>query len=155
VWGSLLRRMHTRVLFVAAFGALATGTMLMLLSAALDGAIAVMYLGFFVWGFGFGGGVPLSEYIWARYYGRRYIGAVRSVGVPLGIVFGASGSLAVAKYFDVTGSYTGAFVALAVCYVLGALTIFVSREPPPKVLPADVAATEAQSPPLLEATPAS
>lgn len=135
-WGWSLRRFETRVLFAGAFCMCGLGTLIMLGASRLDAAIVPMYVGFFAWGFGFGGGIPLSEYIWARYYGRRYIGAVRSVGVPLGIVFGSSGSLTVAWYFDRYGDYTGAFIGLLGCYALGAVAILVSRQPPPKMPPA-------------------
>ncbi len=154
VWGWSLRRVETRVLFSGAFLCCGVGTLLMLAGDALDGSVAVMYLGFFVWGFGFGGGVPLSEYIWARYYGRRYIGAVRSVGVPLGLVFGSSGSVAVAWYFDAYGTYTGAFIGLLGCYLAGALTILASRQPPPKVQPPTGEPSEDATAPALEPSPA-
>ena len=153
-WGWSLRRVETRVLFAGAFACCGAGTLVMLAASGMDNAIVVMYLGFFIWGFGFGGGVPLSEYIWARYYGRRYIGSVRSVGVPLGIVFGSSGSLAVAWYFDAYGSYTGAFIGLLGCYAAGALAIFVSRQPPPKVQPPETAPREASTAHALDASPA-
>jgi len=141
-WGWSLRRFETRVLFAGAFGACGLGTLIMLIASRLDAPLVPMYAGFFAWGFGFGGGIPLSEYIWARYYGRRYIGAVRSVGVPIGIVFGSSGALAVAWYFDTYGTYTGAFIGLLGCYLAGALAILMSRQPPPKVPPVEVRPAE-------------
>ena len=150
VWGASLRRFETRILFAAAFVACGLGTLLMIAGNALDGSIPVMYAGFFTWGFGFGGGIPLSEYIWARYYGRRYIGAVRSVGIPVGLVFGSSGSVAVAWYFDATGSYTGAFFALLGCYAAGAVAILMSRQPPPKVQPPTP--IEREDAPVIEAS---
>lgn len=102
--------------------------------AAETGSEAVMYLAFLVWGLGFGGGIPLSEFIWAKYYGRRYLGAVRSVGVPFGIVFGASGGLLLARYYDVVGNYRGAWLALTGVCLVGVCLIAVSREPRRKVV---------------------
>ncbi|MGE3793059.1 MAG: MFS transporter [Dehalococcoidia bacterium] len=132
-WGWLLARLHVRVLFAFSFALAATGGVLMVV-AAETGSAAVMYLAFLVWGLGFGGGIPLSEFIWAKYYGRRYLGAVRSVGVPFGIVFGASGGLLVARYYDVVGDYTGAWLALTGVYLVGVCLIAVSREPRRKVV---------------------
>lgn len=128
-WGWLLARTHVRVLFAFSFALAAAGGALMV-AAAESGLEPLMYLAFLVWGLGFGGGIPLSEFIWAKYYGRRYLGAVRSVGVPFGIVFGASGGLIVARYYDAVGDYTGAWLALTGVYLVGAVLIAISREPP-------------------------
>jgi hypothetical protein len=92
-----------------------------------------MLAGFFVWGLGFGGGVPLGEFIWAKYFGRVHIGAVRSIGMPIGIAFGAAGPLAVSALFDVSGTYTWAWLMLGSVYVAGAVAVLISREPPAKV----------------------
>lgn len=142
VWGWALARFHVRRLFASCFTLSGLGALVMLLSSH-TGTHWLMFPAFFLWGFGFGGGIPLSEYIWASYYGRRYIGAVRSVGVPFGIVFGASGGLLVARYFDATGSYTGAWFGMIGSYLIGAALILSSREPPPKVARAAVEAATA------------
>ena len=75
-----------------AFSISATGVVIMLIPAQA-GALPPMFVGFFCWGFGFGGTVPLSEFIWAKYFGRVHIGAVRGVGVPFTIMFGALGPI--------------------------------------------------------------
>jgi Na+/melibiose symporter-like transporter len=131
-WGWLLARFQVRLLFAFCFALAGVGAVLMVVADAA-GQRWLMYVALFVWGAGFGGGIPLSEFIWAKYYGRRHLGAVRSVGVPFGIVFGASGGLIVARYYDAVGDYTGAWLALVCCYVIGAVLIAISREPPPKV----------------------
>ncbi|MBM4416007.1 MAG: MFS transporter [Chloroflexi bacterium] len=130
-WGWLLARVHVRVLFAFCFLLAGVGATLMV-AADQFGLPWLMHAALFVWGAGFGGGIPLSEFIWAKYYGRRHIGAVRSVGVPFGIIFGASGGLVVARYYDAVGDYTGAWLTLVACYVVGATLIGISREPPPK-----------------------
>ena len=134
VWGWTLERHHPRQLATVAFTLSGTGAALML-AAAVSEALPVMYLGFFAWGFGFGGTLPLGEFLWAKYFGRRYIGAVRSVGVPFTIIFGSAGPILVGVYFDAFGAYDGAFLALVLVYAIGAATIFSSREPPPKAQP--------------------
>ena len=78
----------------------------------------------------------MGEFIWAKYFGRVYIGAVRGVGVPFTIVLGASGPLIAGLYFDRVGSYEGVFAALVAVYHTGALAILASREPPLKQVPA-------------------
>ncbi|MFN8585643.1 MAG: MFS transporter [Dehalococcoidia bacterium] len=131
-WGYTLARFHVRTLWVGSFSGMIVGVGLMLL-ARETGQLPLMLFGFFVWGLGFGGGVPLGEFIWAKYFGRVHIGAVRSIGMPIGIAFGAAGPLAVSTLFDATGTYTWAWLMLASVYVAGAVAVIVSREPPPKV----------------------
>ena len=147
VWGYLLQRVHVRYLSAMALCTGATGVVLMLVSAQ-TGWLGLMFVAFFCWGFGFGGTVPLGEFIWAKYFGRVYIGAVRGVGVPFTIVLGASGPLIAGLYFDRVGSYEGVFAALVAVYLTGALAILASRDPPLKQVPA----AAASSPPVPHAS---
>jgi OFA family oxalate/formate antiporter-like MFS transporter len=142
VWGWGLERFEARLLSTGAFALSATGVSLMLVATATD-ALPVLFLGFFAWGFGFGGTLPLGEFLWARYFGRRYLGAVRSVGVPFTIIFGSAGPILVGLYFDSTSTYEGAFLVLALIYVAGGATIFSSRQPPPKAEARQIANVEA------------
>ena len=135
VWGYFLQRVHVRYLSATALCTGATGVVLLLVSAQ-TGWLGLMFVAFFCWGFGFGGTVPLGEFIWAKYFGRVYIGAVRGVGVPFTIVLGASGPLIAGLYFDRVGSYEGVFAALVAVYLTGALAILASRDPPLKQVPA-------------------
>ncbi len=130
-WGWGLERFHARHLSTGAFMSSGTGAALMLIAAQTE-SLPVMFLGFFAWGFGFGGTIPLGEFLWAKYYGRRHIGAVRSVGVPFTIIFGSAGPILVGLYFDAFDGYEGAFLALVLVYIVGGATIFSSREPPAK-----------------------
>ncbi|MDA1062544.1 MAG: MFS transporter, partial [Chloroflexi bacterium] len=126
VWGYMLARFHVRTLWASCFALLGAGVVLMLAADSAE-SLPLMFTGFFVWGLGFGGGVPLGEFIWARYFGRVHIGAVRSVGMPLGIFFGASGPLAASWLFDLTDAYAASWLAMLVLYALGALAVLVSR----------------------------
>ncbi len=134
VWGYFLQRVHVRNLGATALSISATGVVTMLIAAQL-GALPLMFLGFFFWGFGFGGTVPLSEFIWAKYFGRVHIGAVRGVAAPFTIAFGALGPVLGGLYFDAVGSYEGVFAAFVVAYLSGAVAILASREPAPKRAP--------------------
>ena len=130
-WGFLLQRVHVRWLGASALTTSAAGVALMLLAAPL-GALPAVFAAFFCWGFGFGGTVPLSEFIFAKYFGRVHIGAVRGVGLPFTITLGAAGPILGGLWYDAFGSYEGAFAVFACTYLAGALAILVSREPPPK-----------------------
>ena len=137
VWGFFLQRVQARYLAATALSISATGVVLMLVSGQV-GSLPLMFFAFFCWGFGFGGTIPLSEFIWAKYFGRVHIGAVRGVGVPFTIVFGALGPILAGLYFDAAGSYGGVFAFFVAAYLTGALAILASREPPPKQVPAAV-----------------
>ncbi len=132
VWGWTLQRLPVRRLSASAFASSATGVMLIVLAARAD-MLELMWAGFFVWGFGFGGTIPIGEFIWARYFGRRYLGSVRGLAVPFTILFGSMGPISIALYFDATSRYGVAFGALILVYVVGGLLILSSREPPAKV----------------------
>ncbi len=132
VWGYLLQRIHVRYLAATSLLSCATGIVLMLASAQ-SGWFALMFVAFGFWGFGFGGTVPLSEFIWAKYFGRVHIGAIRGASVPLMVVFQGSGPILGGIYFDVFNSYTGIFVIFVAAHIIGAVAILVSREPPAKV----------------------
>lgn len=132
VWGWTLQRLPVRRLSASAFAASATGVTLIVFAARAD-LLGLMWFGFFVWGFGFGGTIPIGEFIWARYFGRRYLGSVRGLAVPFTILFGSLGPISIALYFDATSRYGVAFGALAAVYVVGGLLILSSREPSSKI----------------------
>lgn len=132
VWGWTLQRLPVRRLSGSAFAASATGVALIVFAARAE-MLELMWGGFFVWGFGFGGTIPIGEFIWARYFGRRYLGSVRGLAVPFTILFGSLGPISIALYFDATSRYGIAFGALTAVYIVGGLLILSSREPPAKV----------------------
>ncbi len=131
VWGWTLQRFPVRRLSASAFASSAIGVALIVTATRAD-LLALMWGGFFIWGFGFGGTIPIGEFIWARYFGRRYLGSVRGLAVPFTILFGSLGPISIALYFDATSRYGVAFGALTVVYIVGGMLILASREPPAK-----------------------
>ena len=85
VWGYSLQHMAPKRLVVTAFSISSVGVGFMLIAAAV-GAQAILFLGFFLYGFGFGGTIPLGESLWAYYFGRAHIGAIRGISQPLTII---------------------------------------------------------------------
>lgn len=132
VWGYLLQRVHVRYLCATSLSACAIGIAAMLISAQ-TGTLGLMYPAFFCWGFGFGGTIPLSEFIWAKYFGRVHIGAIRGASAPFIVFLQALGPIIGGLYFDFTATYTGIFIVFAAAHIIGAITILASREPPQKV----------------------
>ena len=131
VWGHFLQRLQVRHLCATSLSSCAAGVALMLVSA-YAGSLLLMFVAFLCWGFGFGGTVPLSEFIWAKYFGRVHIGAVRGISLPYIVVFQALGPILGGIYFDHLGSYTGVFAGFLVAHLIGAIVILASREPSAK-----------------------
>ena len=127
-WGWLIDFVSPKLLAAAGFMMSAIAIIVILVSAKA-GATGVMTAGFLLMGLGYGGLAPLQEVVWASYFGRRYLGAVRGVALPFALFLGAGGPLAVQIYFDRVGNYDGAFVALGVAWALAAVLVMMVRRP--------------------------
>jgi len=141
-WGWALGRASPQYLSVGAFAFAGSGTLLLLAATATE-SMPVLLLAFVLWGFGFGGVTPLSEYMWAAHFGRRYLGAVRSAAVPAQVIATALGPLLVALSFDAANSYRSAFAAMVAVYGVGALIVAGMRAPLPARPVATINAAEA------------
>jgi hypothetical protein len=73
--------------------------------------------------------MPLQEVIWGGFFGRRYLGAVRSAGLPFALLLGAGAPLAVSYYHDLSGSYDGALIVVASLNLLAGLLLLLLPEP--------------------------
>jgi MFS transporter, OFA family, oxalate/formate antiporter len=112
IWGHFIDLLDARPL--AAAGAATTGLgLLVIVLAARAGSPAMVCAGYVVLGIGWGGMVPLQEVIWARFFGRAHLGAVRSAALPFAILLSAAGPLVTSYYYDVVGNYDGALLAVA------------------------------------------
>jgi MFS family permease len=112
LWGYAMDHWDPKKL--ASAGAVITGISMIVITASVNAtADWAVYFGFVLLGFGWGGMIPLQEVIWASYFGRRFLGAVRSAGLPFALVLGAGSPLLVSLYFDHVGNYNGAFLIVA------------------------------------------
>ena len=127
-WGVAAERVDPRRLASAAFVALGTGVLVIVLGARAQ-SLPLVALGFFAMGSGMAGYVPVQEIMWASFFGRRHLGAVRSSAMPVAIGLGASGPVLVAYYYDRTGSYEGIFVVLSALVLASAALVFLARSP--------------------------
>ncbi len=138
IWGFIIEKVEPRPLAAIGFIFSAVAAIIILL-AAKAGAAPPLAVGYVLMGVGFGGHIPIQEVIWASYFGRRYLGEVRSVAMPLSIVIGAGAPLAVASYFDRVGNYDGAFYAISALWAIAAVLVMLVRQPR-KRAPAPLAA---------------
>ena len=82
-----------------------------------------------IYGTSFGLMVTSSQIIFAYYFGRLELGAIRGAALPFQMVTSASGPLIGGVAFDLTGSYLAAFVPFALGYVIAASALLVSTRP--------------------------
>lgn len=128
LWGQVIDRLPAKPL--AALGAFLTGSALFAIVFSVDtGSLFWIYASYVLLGLGWGGMMPLTEVIWAGYFGRRYLGAVRSAALPFTLLLGAGAPLAVSWHHDLTGSYTDGLLVVATLNVLSALML--QLIPPP------------------------
>ena len=122
MWGWLIDRMNPKPL--GAVSAILSGAALIGIVFSVQARSDLWeYAAFMLLGIGWGGMIPIQEVIWGTYFGRRYLGAVRSAALPFALILGAGGPLAVARYQDVVGSYDAAFLFVAGMSILGGALI--------------------------------
>lgn len=72
----------------------------------------------------------MQEVIWASFFGRRHIGAIRGAGMPFALTLGALAPWLVSLYRDDVGTYDGALLVVAGLNVISGVLIFLV--PPPR-----------------------
>lgn len=137
-WGWLTERIDARYVACSGF-ALAGAAMALVVAAAASGSAPLVAGAYLLWGTGLGALFPTQEVIWAQYFGRRRLGEVRSVVLPVSLAMGASGPLVTSLYFDAVGDYDGVFLALGLNWLIAALLVLAVRRPglPPRLAAAD------------------
>jgi len=128
VWGYLIDKADARKLSVIGF-LLNAGAIVAIVFSVRAGADVLVYASFFVLGVGWGGLIPLQEVIWASFFGRRYLGSVRSAGLPFALIIQAGAPVATSFYFDRIGNYDGAFFAVAVAALVAVVLVLLARPP--------------------------
>ena len=128
LWGYLIDRSPTKPL--AAISATVTGLALFMIVVAVAGQQLIwIYAAYVLLGLGWGGMIPMQEVIWANFFGRRHIGAIRGAGMPFTLALGAAAPRLVSYYHDLVGVYDGALFVVATLNVLSGVLIFLV--PPP------------------------
>ena len=131
--GVLAERMPERILGIAAT---MTGAVVMTRILVVRSDIMALVLSG-VYGLAARGEGSVLNLIIARYYGRGSFGAISGTLVPLGYVGLGLGPLLGSLFFDATGTYTGFWMAVIVCHLLTAFSLFLARQPrPPAPVPA-------------------
>lgn len=124
-WGLLAERLHVRYCSVAYFALSGLGAVAQVYVTDVPSAMVAAA----VYGLGAGGTIQLSNQVWADYFGRRNVGAIRGNANLLQVVTQAGGPFFAAGVFDRTGSYDGAFVAFAGTFAVAALLMVMALPP--------------------------
>lgn len=127
-WGYALQRFDPRKLVFLAYSLSALGVALML-STPNNLNITILFSAFFLYGLGFGGTIPLSQFLWAKYFGRTHIGSINGVAHPMTTLSTALAPVLVGYGYDVYQTYLPAFILIICAYILGAFIVLISKEP--------------------------
>ncbi|MEZ4502033.1 MAG: MFS transporter [Dehalococcoidia bacterium] len=155
LWGAYMDFVPEKVAAATSF-VIAAIAMVIIVIGGETTSLPLLAVGFFLVGTGIGGQIPIQETIWATYFGRRYLGQVRSVALPFALFLGAGGPLVVSIYFDIVGNYNGAFFGLGVLWGIAALLVLMVRRPnpPPRLRQAALEPPTPEAPPSAPARPA-
>jgi MFS family permease len=125
VWGVISERMDIRHSSSVMFLVQSAGLAIVLATSQ----VVPVYIGFFLYGVGLGGGWVLQELIWANNFGRVSLGMVRGLGILVTHAFGAAGAPFFGFVHDVTGSYQSSFLAFVVALIVSAFLSLAVRAP--------------------------
>ena len=123
--GSLGHRTSVRYVGLAGFSLLAVGVVLTIFVDDLASLLFAMT----VWGFGIGAMMYVSNIVWAGYFGREHVGAIRGFVTPITLILGASGAPIAGAVYDQIGSYSLVWWVSAALMFLSGVLMAVSKAP--------------------------
>jgi MFS family permease len=124
-WGFALERLPLRYLVALPFIFQALAMLPFLLFPTAGGLVLAMML----YGVGYAGTIVMAEFVWAYYFGRLSLGAVRSVYLPINQFLGAVGPLVAALMFDYFHTYNQVWILLVIGFTLAAVLVQLARRP--------------------------
>jgi MFS family permease len=124
-WGLIAERVPPR--FALAGNYLLTGTCMLSLVWIHDLRLALVYGA--LYGMCNGGMSTLDALVWANYYGRRAVGAIRGSSRPFIVGAGAFGGGTAGWFYDTTGSYVLIVSIFGLLSLTGGLLVLLARPP--------------------------
>jgi MFS family permease len=125
IWGFIAERIDVRYCIVTNFLLGLLG--LTLLLNATDMTSVLLFTVTF--GFAIPSQLALSSIIFANYFGRRSIGTIRGAIMPFQSVGVAAGPFVTALVFDAFHSYSPAFIAFILFFVIGIVLVLLTKKP--------------------------
>ena len=123
--GVVGNRMPVRIAGFLGFTLLSIGVVLHIFVSG----IATLLIAMSIWGFGVGAMMYVSNLVWAEYFGRDNVGAIRGFVTPITLLLGASGAPIAGLVFDQIGSYDVVWWGSAALMFLSAMLMLTSRQP--------------------------
>ena len=133
LWGSLADRFPIRYMMAAIFFFSALGLAILLVSQSAPFA----FLFAAVYGLSVGGTGVVQPTMWANYFGRGFIGAIRGITMPAQLISVAGGPVMAGVLYDVTGGYVLPYQIFFITLVVGGV-LMLFTVPPQKKTPATV-----------------
>lgn len=127
IWGFVAERVHIRYLDIACFVGGGIGILILVYARSVE----ALFLFALVYGLTRGAYVLLTPLTWANYFGREFIGTIRGILAPFGIISSAGGQLFAAVVYDVSKSYDLAFLIFSATFMAGAFFMFLAKPPSP------------------------
>ena len=97
--------------------------------------IEQVYIFLVIFGFGYGGAIPIYIAMRGEYFGRKHFGTIQGLFLSVSTISTMIGPPFAGWICDVTGSYRLAFIILAAVPAIGILLFLMT--PPPQNRPAD------------------
>ncbi|MDA1035791.1 MAG: MFS transporter [Chloroflexi bacterium] len=123
VWGSLMDRFHVRWVTLVATGFTASAMFVIIFADNMFLALLFAVL----FGLGIGGWTVAQVVLWANYFGRGHLGAIRGFSQLAAGPVGAVGPLLAGFLYDVTGDYTMAFRLFFGTMIIVAIALILAR----------------------------
>ncbi len=123
-WGFVFEHLQIRIGAMIMSGLLVLSMALLLV--ADNYALAVLFA--LLFGVAIGAGSIVENQLWADYFGRRHLGAIRGFGAPFRIA-SPTGPVLTGLLFEWTGSYTVPFTIFMVIFMLMTVAMFFATPP--------------------------
>lgn len=124
-FGMLVSRVPARFLGGLGFSFLAAASVLTIYADN----VPIMALSMAIFGLGIGGMMFLNNFIWADYFGRENVGAIRGVVNPINLVVGGLGAPVAGYIYDFTGTYEAAWWVGVALMTFGAILTVMTGPP--------------------------
>ena len=125
VYGFFAERYSIR--YVLGFSLIPAGMSLLILVYAQK--LTSLYIYAVLHGISMGGFPPMLNVIFASYFGREYMGAIRGFATPFGNVVGAASPVLAAWMWNISGNYSWAFVLFAISWIGGGILALFTKPP--------------------------
>jgi MFS family permease len=124
-WGLVAERVPARYALAGTY--LLSGVCMLAVIRIHDLTPAILYAG--LYGLVNGGKETVDAVVWADYYGRRSLGAIRGYSRPLMVGANAGGGFVAGWAYDSLGSYAVIITAFGLLAILGGLLVLLARPP--------------------------